>query len=63
MKKVKCINNERCKDGLTVGKIYETFDEDLVYCTVLEDDAGNETSYYRRRFQEINTYKIYELWM
>lgn len=59
---VRCIDNARCPKYLTIGKIYKVINKDFSHYELLKDDCGKNTSFFKERFEIINTNKIYEVW-
>ena len=57
MKKVRCINNDRWKKQLTIGKVYEVFYQIKNLYVIIGDD-GEITICDQNRFEEVKEVKV-----
>jgi hypothetical protein len=60
MKLVKCIDNKRAENHLSIGRIYEVIKEDSTHYHLNMDLIPSH--FFKERFEIVNTDKIYELW-
>jgi hypothetical protein len=61
MKLVKCIDNKRVEDFLSIGRIYEVIEEDSTHYKL--KNYHSLCTFFKERFEIVNRDKIYELWM
>ena len=62
--RVMCINNDRCSAALTVGKEYETEEDEespglalmasMGHCMIVKDDMGQRSQYQLSRFKPVD---------
>jgi hypothetical protein len=60
MKLVKCLDNNRVEDFLSIGRIYEVIEEDSTHYKL--KNYHSLCTFFKERFEIVNRDKIYELW-
>ena len=56
-KYVKCIDNSRNKDNLTIGKVYESFSYSPTHISLVNDN-GDVCTYQMNRFQDVDDNRV-----